>query len=390
MLAAIKSKAGSAATSSNRRNVVLCGNTAWGMLNFRKDLILAMLKAGHTVTVMAPPAPEAAGLQALGATFVPVPIQGKGKNPVVEVACARRIHKLLKQIAPDVVLSFTIKSVIYCGIACRLLKIPHVPTITGMGSAFINKSWVTYVAVTLYKTACANAWRVLFLNESDRKFFVNAGIVRVEQSKIIPGEGIDVAHFAPRTRPATSAARKFKFLYCGRVLAEKGFLELIEATRSLLRSGSVFEMHVVGFADWDNPSAIRKQQLDRWVAEGVIIFHGSSDDVRPWIADADCMVLPSYREGLSRILLEAASMECAMIASDVPGCREIVRNELTGLTFAPRSSQALAGCMARVMRLPAAQIKQFGINARRVVLEEYSNDVVARRYLSLLQDCTAT
>lgn len=369
--------------SATGRGVVLCGNTAWGMLNFRKDLITTLLAHGHSVTVMAPAAPESQGLEALGASFVAVPIRSKGKNPLVEAACARKIHSLLKALVPDIVLPFTIKSVIYCGIACRLLGIAYVPTITGMGSAFITKSWVTHVAVALYKIACAHASTVFFLNESDREFFVEAGIVKADRAKIIPGEGIDVEHFAPRSSPAVRPPRKFRFLYCGRVLAEKGFLELIEATRQLLGAGLAFEMHVVGFADWDNPSAIRRQQLAEWEAEGLIVFHGPSDDVRPFIADADCIVLPSYREGLSRILLEAAAMECPMIASNVPGCREIVRDGVTGFTFAPRDARSLADCMARVVRMPAAEVRQLGANGRTLVLDEYSSEIVARKYLSL-------
>lgn len=365
------------------KSVVLCGNTAWGMLNFRKDLITRLLAHGNSVTVMAPPASESQGLEALGAAFVPVPIRSKGTNPLVEIACVRRIHSLLKALVPDIVLPFTIKSVIYCGISCRLLKIAYVPTITGMGSAFITKSWVTHVAVALYKIACARASMVFFLNESDREFFVEAGIVAADRAKIIPGEGIDVAHFAPQLPAAVRPGGKFRFLYCGRILAEKGFLELIEATRHLLGTGLAFEMHVVGFADWDNPSAIRKKQLAEWETEGLIVFHGPSDDVRPYIADADCIVLPSYREGLSRILLEAAAMQCPMIASDVPGCREIVRDGVTGFTFAPRSAQSLADCMARVVRMPADEVKQLGANARMLVLDEYSSDIVAKKYLSL-------
>ena len=366
-----------------RRKLVLCGNTAWGMLNFRKDLILALFRHGHAVTVLAPPAPESEGLEALGAKFIAIPINSKGKNPLVEAQCAREIHTVLKTLRPEFVFSFTIKSVIYCGIACRLLNITHVPTITGMGSAFINKSWVTHVAIALYKIACVRARTVFFLNDSDLDFFVESGIVDADRARIIPGEGIDVQHFAPRPAAVGNSTRPFRFLYCGRILAEKGFLELIEATRSLFRSGLAFEMHVVGFADWDNPSAIRKQQLNEWVAEGLIVFHGPSNDVRPWIADTDCIVLPSYREGLSRILLEAAAMECPMIASDVPGCREIVRNDRTGFSFAPRSTQSLADCMARVLQMPYAEIKQLGINARSMVLDEYSSGIVAQSYLSL-------
>lgn len=366
-----------------KTSVVLCGNTAWGMLNFRKDLIVTLLRHGHAVTVLAPPAPESEGLESLGAKFVAIPINSKGKNPLVEAQCAHKIHTALKSLRPTFVFSFTIKSVIYCGIACRMLNITHVPTITGMGSAFINKSWVTHVAIALYKISCARARTVFFLNESDLDFFVESGIVDADRATIIPGEGIDVQHFAPRPAVADNSMRPFRFLYCGRILAEKGFLELVEATRQLRRSRLNFELHVVGFAGWDNPSAIRKEQLVEWEAEGLLVFHGPSDDVRPFIADADCIVLPSYREGLSRILLEAAAMECPMIASDVPGCREIVRNGLTGFTFPPRSASSLAECMARVIAMPSVAIGRLGSNARTLVITEYSSDIVSSKYLSL-------
>lgn len=364
-------------------SVVLCGNTAWGMLNFRKDLILALIKHGHAVTVLAPLAPESKGLEALGARFVAIPIKSKGKNPLIEAQCAGEIHAALKTLRPAMVFSFTIKCVIYCGIACRLLNITHVPTITGMGSAFINKSWVTHVAIALYKIACARARTIFFLNENDLNFFVESGIVDTDRARTIPGEGIDVQHFAPRPASVGNSTHPFRFLYCGRILAEKGFLELIEATRELRLIGLTFDLHVVGFADWDNPSAISKKQLIQWEAEGLLVFHGPSDDVRPFIADANCIVLPSYREGLSRILLEAAAMECPMIASDVPGCREIVRDGLTGFTFLPRSTSSLAECMARVISLPPTAIAKLGSNARMLVLTKYSNDIVSRRYLSL-------
>jgi len=367
-----------------QKSIVLCGNTAWGMLNFRKDLIQAFLAQGHTVTVLAPPASEADEIESLGARFVPVTIHSKGKNPISELRSAYEIFSTLKRLSPHIVFSFTIKSVSYCGVACRLLNIQHVPTITGMGSAFITRSWVTHVAISFYKISCAKARTVFFLNESDKEFFLEARIVSPDNARIIPGEGIDVDHFSPSGESATRVSGKFRFLYCGRVLAEKGFLELIDAAKRLKSFGLQVEVHVVGFADWANPSAIREDQLQNWEDEGLIIFHGPTKDVRPYIWNSDCIVLPSYREGLSRILLEAAAMECPMIASDVPGCKEIVRDGITGYLCAARDAESLAATMKSVAELPQERIRQLGVNARKLIIAEFSSAEVSRRYLSLM------
>lgn len=370
------------------KRAVLCGNTAWGMANFRAPLISRLIGEGYDCTVLAPAGSESVDIERLGASFRAVSMTSQGTNPLAELRVGWHLFKQLRSMRPAIVFAFTIKCVIYAGIACRLLRIPFIPTITGLGSVFISTSWVTWVAERLYRIACRKAVVVFFLNEADKHHFVGRAIVSANVARMIPGEGIDTDFFSP-VPGGPAVSNPFRFLYCGRLLADKGVYELVAAMRHLREAGLPVHLDVVGFADWDNPTAVSSAEIETWQREGLLTYHGPSKDVRHHIAAADCVVLPSYREGLSRVLLESAAMGKPMVATDVPGCREIVIDGETGFTCPPRSAEGLAQAMQKMAIASAHELARLAARARALVVDRYSTESVTALYLEQLPELAA-
>jgi glycosyltransferase involved in cell wall biosynthesis len=226
--------------------------------------------------------------------------------------------------------------------------------------------------------------KVFFQNPDDLKLFVDGGLVREEQAQLIPGSGIDLEHFRP-SGTTRNGDDRFRFLFVGRLLRDKGLVEYAEAARLLRPGWPRVEFAILGFAGSDNRSAVPIAEVERWHAEGIVTYLGESEDVRPFIAEADCIVLPSYREGLPRSLLEASAMATPMVASDVAGCREIVRDGDTGFLCAAQSAESLAEAMQAMLRLAPEERSAMGARARVKVEREFDQALVARAYLQALQ-----
>jgi glycosyltransferase involved in cell wall biosynthesis len=226
---------------------------------------------------------------------------------------------------------------------------------------------------------------VFFQNEEDRALFVGRGIVRRDQARVVPGSGVDLDHFAPAPLPGGPPV----FLFIGRLLRDKGVGEFVEAARSVRRDFPEARFQLLGGLDEGNLTGIRQAELDSWLAEGVVEHLGTTDDVRPYIAAATAVVLPSYREGLPRSLLEAAAMARPLIASDVPGCRDVVEDRVNGLLCKVRDHRSLAEAMRSLVELPRKQRLAMGEAGRRKVQERFSEALVVRAYLDVLSSLDA-
>jgi len=226
--------------------------------------------------------------------------------------------------------------------------------------------------------------KIFFQNPDDLKLFVAGGLARDEQAQLIPGSGIDLQHFRP-AGTARNGDERFRFLFVGRLLRDKGLVEYAEAARLLRSDWPRVEFAILGFAGSDNRSAVPIADVERWRAEGIVTYLGETGDVRPFIAEADCVVLPSYREGLPRTLLEASAMATPMVASDVAGCREIVEDGDTGFLCAAQSAESLAEAMQAMLRLSPEERAGMGARARKKVEREFDQALVAQAYLQVLQ-----
>ncbi len=366
-----------------KRKIVIALNTAWNLLNFRSGLIRAFQDAGYEVVAVAPPDEYVPHLSALGCRFVPLPMDNKGTHPGRDLLLIWRFHRLLNRERPTVYLGYTVKPNVYGSLAAHVLGIPVINNISGLGAVFIKNSWLTRLVRGMYRLALSRSTKVFFQNEDDRRMFVSFGLAAQKVTDLLPGSGVDLAKFAQVSLPDQSPTR---FLLIARMLWDKGVGEYVEAARQLKCRGSNADFCLLGFLDVQNPAAISRKQMDAWVEEGVVRYLGVSDDVRAEIAAANCVVLPSYREGTPRTLLEAAAMGRPIITTDAVGCREVVDDGMNGYLCRPRDAADLAEKMERMTALSPGELEVMGQRGRQKVEREFDEQIVISKYLDAIQE----
>ena len=366
------------------RIALLAANSAWNILNFRRPLVEALLAAGWRVIALAPEDGHGPAIRSLGVEFVPISIDSSGTSPLRDTRLFIAYWRILRALRPHAFLGFTAKPNIYGSFAARLLGIPTINNISGLGTAFMRPGPLNRLVGLLYRVALHRSARVFFQNPHDMALFLDRGLVRPDQAKLIPGSGIDLDRFKPVERPGRPG-KQFRFLFVGRLLRDKGLVEYAEAARLLRTRWPNVEFAVLGFAGSNNPSAVPITEVERWQAEGTVNYLGDTDDVRPFLAECGCVVLPSYREGLPRSLLEAAAMARPMVATDVPGCREVVSDKETGFLCEVRSAPALATAMEAMLALEPADRDAMGLRARNKVEKEFDEALVVQAYMEALK-----
>lgn len=364
------------------RTIMVSANQAWNLVNFRGGLIGALRARGFAITAVAPAdSTYEERLRALGCAFEPIEIDAKGVSPLRDAQLVLRYAAIMRRVRPAAYLSWTIKPNIYGALAARALDIAALPNVSGLGTAFIRTDPLTEVVSLLYRAGFARASSVFFQNEDDAAIFRARRLVRDQQVIMLRGSGIDTHYFEPGTGERVGRGH---FLMIARVLADKGVREFVEAARILKREDPRRRFTLLGHADVANRTAIQRAELDRWVRDGTIEWAPPVDDVRAMIMASDCVVLPSYREGTSRVLLEGAAMARPLVASDVPGCREVVDDTVTGFLAPVRDAAALATAMRRIDRLDDAAWRRMGMAGRRKVTEEFSPGAVVDAYVAAL------
>lgn len=357
-------------------------NAAWNIWNFRKPLVEALLADGHRVSVLAPPDEGSEKLAAAGCAVLPLAMRADGLNPIEDLQLALRFRRLFRREAPDIVLSYTIKNNIFGAMAAQAAGVPFVPNVTGLGTAFLSGRLLETVSVQLYRRAFARLPCVFFQNADDRDLFVHHRIVHEAQARLLPGSGVDLAQFSPAPMPGSAAPPVF--LMIARLLRDKGVIEFVEAARRLRATHPAARFQLLGALGPQNRTAIDRATVDRWVSEGVVEYCGVTDDVRPYIAAASCVVLPSYREGAPRTLIEAAAMARPVIATDVPGCRMVVEDGVTGLLCRVRDTTSLADAMARFAALPGPTQAAMGQAGRAKMAREFDQALVIGAYREVI------
>lgn len=366
--------------------IVICVNTAWNLVNFRSGLIRALVLAGHDVVAVAPDDKYAFTLKDLGCRFVPLYMENGGTNPLQDALLMWRFLRFFSQEKPDLYLGYTVKPNVYGSIAARMHGIPVINNISGLGAVFIKGGWLLHVMCWLYRTAIKRSAKVFFQNQDDLTLFIEKGIVQPDITELLPGSGIDLNHFTPSPVPRFKDSNlRFQFLLIARMLRDKGVVEFVEAARLLRRNWPKVEFCLLGLVDVKNPAAISKDEMDAWVAEGVVTYLGVSDDVRQQLVFADCVVLPSYREGTPRCLLEAAAMARPIITTDAVGCREVVDDGVNGYLCKVGDAGDLAKKMKRMLSLSLDQRLKMGRNGRLKIEREFDERLVIKKYLDAIQ-----
>ena len=367
------------------RTLVISINASWNILNFRMGLIEALRREGYRAVALSPADEHSARLEALGVEHVPIAIDSAGLSPLRDLALLARYYRLLKRIRPDAFLGYTAKPNVYGSLAAHALGIPVVNNISGLGTAFIERGPLRRIVTTLYRLALRRSAAVFFQNPEDRRLFLDEKLVGEAQARLLPGSGIDPERFRPAEAERAPEA-PFAFLLSGRLLWQKGLREYVEAARIVRREAPEARFRLLGFLDAANRSAVGRDDVDAWIDEGLIDYLGATDDVRPQVAAADCVVLPSYREGLPRALLEGAAMARPLIATDVPGCRQVVEPGVNGLLCAPRDAASLAEAMLRMIALSPAERQAMGAAGRAKVERDYSEQAIVAAYRDALGD----
>ena len=376
--------------------IVLFANTDWYLYNFRRSLALALREAGHELLLLSPPGEYGARLRALGLRWEPVPMDRRSLNPLREAAVLAHLWRLFRRERPDLVHGFTIKCAVYGSLAARLAGVPaRVNAVTGMGYVFTStdaKARALRPLVRLLMRAALDGRdaRLILQNPDDVAVFEQARLVAPGQIRLIPGSGVDCVRFAPgesvgRGHAPDADTPPFRVLLAARLLWDKGLAEFVDAARRLHGEGRAIDFLLAGDPDPGNPAAVPEATVHDWVAEGLLHWLGHVDDMPALFASVDVVVLPSYREGLPKGLIEAGACALPLVTTDVPGCREVVTDGVDGLLVPVRDAGALATAIARLHDDPVLAAR-LGAAARQRALDEFDERIVIARTQAVYQE----
>lgn len=362
--------------------IAISANSSWNIVNFRLGIIEALHSRGFEVAVVAPRDEHSSRLAELGVRFIPIEIDSAGLSITRDARLVFRYYRILRRLRPVAYLAYTPKPNVYGSIAARAVGAKVINNMTGLGTLFIKRGPLTALLKTLYRFCFRSSSTVFFQNSDDRNLFLRDRIVAAAQARLLPGSGIDVDHFKPAS--SDRAGEPFVFLFVGRLLWEKGIGEYVEAASIVRKQFPDARFRILGAMGVANRSAVPAAVVEQWRAEGIVEYLGATNDVRTALGQADCIVLPSYREGLPRALLEGSAMGKPLIATDVPGCRDVVVDGRTGFLCAARSAQALAAAMVRMLDTSPHRRQQMGGEGRRKVEKEFCETIVVDKYLEAL------
>lgn len=359
--------------------IAVVANTAWYLHNFRRNLIRALQQDGHHVIAIGDEGPFGQRLRDQGFAYHAAPFSGAGTRPGRELRTVLALRRVLQQERVDLVLSYTPKGNLYAALAGRRLPMAQIMNVSGLGRATTSPGLASHVVDRLYRHTVARAAWVFFQNEDDRRLFVERGYVPQERTSRLPGSGVDLSEFTPAPLPSVQASSCI-FLMVARLLWDKGVREYVDAARSLRAQWPGARFQLLGPLDASPRSGVPRATLDEWVAQGVVEYLGETDDIRPHLRAADCIVLPSYREGVPRSLLEAAATARPVITTDSVGCRDTVDAGVTGLLCAPRDSADLARQMERLLQMQPDRRGQMGLAGRQKMEREFDERLVIDAY----------
>lgn len=356
-------------------------NTSWNIFNFRMNFIRSLQDQGHEVHTVAPSDDYTHFLVEAGCIHHPVTMDSRGANPIKDSALLIELLSIYRKMRPDIILHYTIKPNVYGSIAAGILGIPTINNVCGLGTVFLKDNLVSAIAIFLYRFSFRFATKVFFQNPDDLALFLDKKLIAKERTELIPGSGIDLNKFKPLEFKRNNT---FTFLLVSRLITDKGILEYIQAVRQLKAQGMKARFQILGAKDPKHKRGIQLKTINEWISSGTIEYLGTTNDVRQFIRQADCVVLPSYREGTPRTLLEAASSSKPIIATDVPGCHQVVRHHFNGLLCELKNPDDLAQKMISMANFDDETLKKFGENGRKKMEEEFDEKVVIDKYIQTI------
>ena len=359
--------------NNKNKKVLILSNHHSYTYNFRKEIIKRLIDEGYEVHITLPYGEKVKLLEEMGCIYTESPLDRRGMNPSTDFKLIKSYYRLIRRIKPDVVLSYTIKPNIYGGIICRVLKIPLIANVTGLGTAVGNESILQRVLVTLYKSAFKKAECVFFQNESNKDFFMNHGIT-LKRYKVIPGSGINIDEFQYQEYPKDN--NSVRFLFIGRIMKDKGIEELIEAAKRIKEEHTNVQFDALGFFEDEY-----KDKVEILQKKNIITFHGVKDTVREYLKSSHAVIHPTYHEGMSNVLLEAAATGRPVLASNIPGCKEIFDEGISGFGFEAKNIESLTQAILKFIKLTNQEKLTMGEEGRKKVEREFDRSIVVDAYL---------
>jgi len=355
--------------------IIINLNTSWNIYNFRLELIDELRDRGHEVIAISPKDSYTSKLTDIGIKHYHININQRGTNPIADLKLIFKYRKLFSDLKPDIILSYTIKPNIYGNIAAQVLGIPTINNISGLGNMFIKGSFSSMLAKLLYKFSLKRSNLVFFQNKYDLDFFLKSNIVTKAQSSVINGSGVNTSFFKINRKINQGK----KFLFPARLIKDKGIYEFLRAAKLIAKEYSDIEFLIVGELGYNN-TGLNKNKLDKWLNSN-IKYLGKRDDMANLYKNIDVVVLPSYREGLSKTLIEAAAMSLPIITTNVPGCKDVVIDDSNGLLVKDKSITDLKDKIIKMINFSSEKRLQLGENGRKLAIQKFDSKIIIKEYI---------
>lgn len=356
------------------KRILFLTNHYVSLYNLRKELIQILCDEGHEVFVSSPESKGKAFFEGIGCKIVDTPMEARGTNPVKDFRLIRKYVKIMKEVNPDIIFSYTIKPNIYGSIASNKTKHRQVVNITGTGGTFLKKSFVSEIIKILYKASIKKSYKVFFQNTSDKDFFVKNNMVS-NNYEMLPGSGVNLNRFVLSDFPSDE---KVNFIFIGRVMKLKGIDEYIEMAKQIKIKHPKTNFYVAGYYEEDHYKDMIEENNDK----GIIKYIGYQKDIKPWIEKCHCTILPSHGgEGIPNVLLESAAMGRVCIATNASGSKDVIDDGVTGYLFEPGNAEDLISKVEKFLSMGYKDKKQMGLAGREKVEREFDRQIVIEKYL---------
>lgn len=371
--------------NTNGHTVLILGNLDSGLYDFRKEVLTAFLEAGYSVHVSVPDTGHLSKIEALGCICHPTVMERRGMNPAKDIGLLLFYKKLMKEVRPGVVLTYTIKPNIYGGFACRLLRIPRLVNITGLGSGLENGGVLQKLLIGMYRVSLRHAACIFFQNQKNRDFMLEKGCVSLKDHiRVIPGSGVNLEEHVKRPYPKEKECRLLSVM---RIMKDKGIEELLTAAQTVCREHPEVVFELVGAYEEETEKKYRPQ-IEDLQKKGILRYYGYREDTDFFYERCMALVHPSYHEGMSNVLQEAAATGRPVIAGNISGCREIFEDGISGIAFAPKNADSLTDAIRRFLAMPVKERERMGEQARRHVERHFDRRKVVACYLEEVRNST--
>lgn len=358
------------------KTILILGNSDGGLFNFRRELLEKLISQDYYVVVSVPYGERVEDIKKIGCSVIDAPINRRGLSIFEEIKLIRYYNKIITSIKPNVILTYTIKPNIYGGLAAKNNRVSYIANITGLGSALTQPNKLQRFVIYLYKLSLSNVSTIFFQNKKNKTFFIENDIV-AKNYKLLPGSGVNLNHFQILKYPVKDT---IEFVFVSRIMKEKGINEYLEAAEYITKKYSNTKFHICGEYE-ENYKELIHEKHDK----EIIQYHGKVKDIRKILSKVHCIVHPSYHEGMSNVLLEAAASGRPIIASNIPGCRETFDERVSGLSFEKKDREKLIEVIENFIRLTYEEKEQMGLAGRKKMELQFDRKIVVDKYIKEIE-----